>query len=191
MAGLCAQVDALGNPNVAAAGRDFAISYVQGFNWYGTPPTQTSDANVLLLNEAGINSFEQRYGVTEAYGFSTAATTDPIYWQASAARMRMALVADAYSIGEPYTFRQIDGKGSLAARFGGEITGQLLAYYDEGALYGGTAPDAFTVNTGPSVNTSTTAAAGKLKATVGVRYSPFAQEVEIDLYAAPVTQPLP
>ena len=66
----------------------------------------------------------------------------------------------------------------------------LMTYYNAGALYGQNATDAFSINTGPAVNTPTLLAAGQLTAQVGVRLSPDAQLVQINLNAVPITQAL-
>jgi hypothetical protein len=147
-----------------------------------------SDRNTL--NAGGINSFATRFGVLQNYGFSTPVllANDSIYWQASHSRLRMALVANAQAVGEPFVFSQIDGKGNTIAAFGAAISAMLTGFYNAGALYGATPNDAFLVNVGPQVNTAASIAAGVLHAAASVRMSPFAQQVLIDLAAIPVTQ---
>ncbi len=110
-AGLCAAVDALGNPNRSPAGAAFPIDYVLDFAWPAAGPYV--DADVQTLNDAGINTFQNRYGVLESFGTSAlvAPASDPIYWQLNHGRLRMALVADAQAVGEPFVFDQLDGKG--------------------------------------------------------------------------------
>lgn len=186
IAGLCARVDQAGNPNRAAAGLSWPLLYVTGLT------TTYVMADVISLNNAGINTFQNRFGTLENYGFSTPVpqTTDPIYWQAEHSRLRMALVAAAAAIGEPFLFAQLDGQGTTISGFGAAIAAMLDGYYRAGALYGPTPAQAYTVDVGPRVNTPASIAAGQLKAAASVRMSPHAQAVEIDLSAVPVTQPV-
>lgn len=193
VAALCARVDNTGNPNQAAAGQNYSLSYVLGSTSLVSSPLSTySLTDLATLNGAGINGFQNRNGLFENYGFVAAVpqTTDAIYFQLSHARLRMALVYQAQFVGEPYVFAQIDGQGSTISAFNGAISQMLLTFYNVGALYGVTAADAFTVNTGPAINTPSSLAAGNLLAQVAFRPSPFAQFVQLTLNAVPITQAL-
>jgi hypothetical protein len=102
IAALCNRVDLTGNPNQAAAGRDYPLQYVQDFKQEFSDP----DRETMLDN--GINTMADVYGVLENYGFNTVVSQadDPVYFQANCARMRMRLVAEAMQIGENYMFRR-------------------------------------------------------------------------------------
>jgi hypothetical protein len=65
----------------------------------------------------------------------------------------------------------------------------LQPHFDAGELFGSTAAEAYSVDT-TSVNTSQTLAAGQLNARVGIRVSPMAEFVYIDVVKTPITQPL-
>jgi hypothetical protein len=177
VAALCARADALGNPNRAAAGRDFPLQYVTGF------VLTVSDVDrEALLDQYAVNTFADVYGVLELYGFQTGRDQDPDdpYWQANCGRARMWLVARAAAAGEKYAFRTIDGRGRLAGALKGEIDGICLALYGVDGLFGTTPAEAFATTVGASVNTIDTTAQGELDAVVEARLS-------IDLVSVPVS----
>lgn len=177
VAALCARVAAGGNDNRAPAGVNWPLNYVTGF-------TETYvEADVATLNAAGINVWADRYGTLCLFGFvsTVLATTDPIFWQASCVRERMALTADVLNAAEPLLFAPIDGQGLTIANLAGKLQAVLTAHFQAGALYGANAAAAGSVST--SGNSTTTAAAGQLLATVYARLVPFAQQVQItDVY---------
>jgi hypothetical protein len=184
VAGLLAQVSKTGNDNQAPAGREWPLPpFVLGF-------TNTfSLENMKTLNEAGINSWAERGGTLCLYGFSTAlpSTTDVIFWQASASRERMSLVAAAEIIGERFQFKTIDGRKQLLSKFQGELQGLGARHYAANALFGENAAEACLVNVSEPVNTLATMQAGELNAEMIVRISPFAQAVNILIVSTPIT----
>lgn len=187
---LCARADALGNPNLAAAGDDFQLDYVQSFTGTNGAPLY-GQSDIDTLNAAGINTWNNVFGVLQNYGFVTPvlSTTDTIYWQFNHSRLRMALEADAQVIGQPFVFSQIS-QLDIAA-FASDLAADLAGYVTSGAIStiapGGTTDQGFAVDTGSTVNTPATMAAGLLLANVSFRPAPFAQLVEIQLNAVPVT----
>lgn len=183
IAGLCARVDQLGNPNRAAGGRDFPLQYVSGFQ---LDPVDTDRA---ALFSKGVNMFADRYGVLENYGFQTpvAQSPDTPFWQLNCSRTRMWLKAQALSIGESYYMRTMDGQGKLAAQLGSELASVCADLYAAGGLYGDTPADAYNLNVSQSVNTTATAAKGTLKAVMQARLSQYAKVVEIDLVSVPIS----
>jgi hypothetical protein len=183
LAALCSRVDSLGNPNRAAAGRDFPLQYATGF------ARTLTDAEVDSLLSVGVNSLVQKFGVLEVYGFQTAVTqtTDNPYWQANVSRARMWMSAQSTAIGETFMFKPIDGRGVLAEAFKRALAGMLLSLYERNGLYGQTPEDAFSVEVGASVNTTSSIAQGELRAVAEVRPSLHAKTVYIDLVTVPVT----
>lgn len=184
VAGLIARNDALGNPNIAAAGPNGICRYCTGV-------TQTyADADRETLNTAGVNVGVNIRGAVQNYGFRTLAnaSTDEAWVQLSKARTHMAIIADGNAVAERYVFSQIDGKGHKAAEFAGDLTGMLLGYYGIGALYGDRPEEAFTVDVGSDVNTPESIADGELRAVLAVRTSPFAELVTLEVAAVPVTE---
>jgi hypothetical protein len=182
IAGLCQRVDAQGNPNRAAGGRDFPLQYASGFVF---DPNDTDRAACFT---AGANMFKDVYGVLENYGFVTPIARDPAtpFWQLSCSRARMWLKARAAAIAENYYMRTLDGAGKIQAAFGHEIAGACAELYEADGLFGDTPDDAYSVNTGVSVNTVDTAANAVLRAVVEARFSQYADTVEVDLVSVPV-----
>lgn len=190
VAALCARADNRGNPNQAAAGTNFPLQYVSAINTIYTNPLTGDISN---LNQNGINVFSVQSNVLQNFGFVSAVavpTSDAIYWQYNHARLRMAIVSAAALVSQPFEFNQVDGQGQTISAFAGALGGMLLTFYAVGALFGGSSADAFTVDVGPTVNTSATLSAGTLTANIAVRMSPFAQLIQIIINAVPITQTL-
>ena len=195
VAALCARVDSnTGNQNQAAAGINYPLGYATAATSIvtGAPTDTYSLADLNTLNAAGVNTFQTVNQVPCNYGFvsSELSTSDQIYWQFNHARLRMAIIAQAQLIGQKYVFAQVDGQGTQATAFKGELQGMLLPLATAGALWAppGTAPSAaFTVDTGSDVNTPVTEAAGQLNATITCSFSYFAQNVKINVNVVPIT----
>jgi hypothetical protein len=185
IAGLFAQVSATGNDNQAPAGRNWPLEpFVLGF-------TNTfSQGNMVTLNNAGINAFAERYGVLCLFGDRTAASkeADPIYYQFSASRERMHLVAEAEEIGERFMFSTLDGRHHTRAKFQGELQAMIKRHWEHDALYGETSQEAGKVEVGEPVNTPATEQAGQLNAELIVRISPTAEAVKLVITSTPITE---
>jgi hypothetical protein len=183
IAALCARADALGNPNRAAAGRDFPLQYAVGF----VESLTTADREALL--DSGVNTFASIYGVLENYGFQTAVpqTTETPYWQFNCARARMWLKAKAAAAMEPYVFRTIDGQGRLLSAVKGDLDAVALSLYQVGGLFGETPQEAFATTVSAAVNTVDSIAQGEIHAVQEVRLSLHAKAVIVDLVTVPVT----
>jgi phage tail sheath protein FI len=186
-AGIIARNDVSYNPNVPAAGVLGQAVYALDLNG------RYSDADYEALNTAGVDMARLIYGGVRTYGYRSLVDPDatPEWLDFGNARLNMAIVAQASAIGERYVFAQIDGRGLMIAQFGGELTGMLAPMYDAGALFGDTPEDAFYVDVGPSVNTPTTIANQELHAVIGVRMSPFAEWVVIEIVKVAVNEALP
>jgi hypothetical protein len=185
VAGLCAQVAATGNDNQAPAGKTWPLSpFVLGFT------NAFNQEQVEELSTAGVNSFKEVQGIPCLYGFVTACSKekDLIFWQASASREQMALVASAEQIGASYLFKTIDGRKRLLARFQGDLQALVKRHWENNALFGETAPEAGLVNVGEPVNTLTTIQNGELNAELIVRISPYANVVSIVITSVPITE---
>jgi hypothetical protein len=187
VAGIIARNDPVYGPNEPAAGVNGQAVYAIDLNG------RYSDADYATLNTSGVNMARLIYGGVRTYGFRSC--VDPIATPAwldfGNARLNMGIVADAEAIGENYVFAQLDGRGRTLASFNGELAGMLLDFYNEDALYGDTPEDAFYVDTGSSVNTPDTIANGELHAVIGVRMSPFAEWVVIEIVKVAVNEALP
>jgi phage tail sheath protein FI len=183
VAGLIARADALGNPNRAAAGRDFPLQYV-------TSPTLTlTAAQVDALSAAGGNTLLTKYGVLQNYGFQTGIAQSDItpFWQFNASRARMYLQAQAQRVGENYLFKPIDAQGKLANALKTDLDAVCMALYQADGLYGETPAEAFHNEVGAAVNTISDVAQGVLNAVCEARFSLHTRSVQIQLVSVPVT----
>lgn len=182
VAALAARADALGNPNQAPAGRDFPLQYATSF----VTDVTTADRETLL--DAGVNTFADRFGVLQLYGFQTTIeqSEDTPFWQANCSRARMWLSTRAAAIGEGYMFKPIDGQGLLANALKHELTALCLELYAVNGLFGAVPEEAFAVEVGPSVNTIETVALGELHAVIEARLSLHAKTIIIELVSVPV-----
>jgi len=183
IAALLNRVDGLGNPNRAAAGRDFPLQFCTGFT------LDISDVQRAQLFSAGVNAFKDVNGVLESYGFQTNVPQSPDtpFWQANCSRGRMWLVDRCQIRGEAYAFKPLDAEGHLAGAFGNDITEECMTLYGNDGLYGATPEDAFAVNVGSTVNTQATAATATLDASVQARWTDQAKAVDVALVSIPVS----
>jgi len=183
-----ARVDALGNPNIAAAGKN---GYAQ--NTLDLSQPAFSDSDRLLLNNAGVTVSRRRYGATIAtWGMRTLAdqASDAQWSQAPNLRCLMAYVARAKALGDQHEFDQVDGFGRALSVFASDLAAAAKIFYDLGALYGATAAEAYRVDTGPGLNTPAQLQAGIMTAQVALRTSPSAEQVVVNIVKTPITQSL-
>lgn len=185
-AGLLARSDALNSANVPAAGEN-------GQARYATDLTQAwTDSQRETLNEAGVTVIRDVYNTIQTYGIRSLADPDEdsLWLQFPGARYLMSIRARVEAVAESFLFEQIDGRGIVFARLKSAIEGELLPDYEAGSLYGSSPEDAFVVDTGDQVNTEETIADGQIKAAVGVRVSPGAEYVYIEIARTAVDQSL-
>lgn len=182
VAALIARAERLGNPNRAAAGRDFPFQYGTGF------VVPVTDANRAALLGVGVNTFVEKQGAFLLYGFQTALaqSADTPFWQANCGRTRMWLKARALAAGENYMFQTIDGRGLLANALKTDLDAICVELWGVNGLFGATPEEAFATEVGASVNTTLTIAQGELNAVVEARLSLHAKRVLIDLVSVPV-----
>lgn len=174
-AGIMARNAARFSANVPAAG-------VNGISRFAIDLTATfTDAERESLNDDGVNIARVIYGQVETYGYRTLAPDTTGWVNLGNARLNMEIVAKAEAIGERYVFSQIDGRRVKISQFGGELSGMLVPYYESGSLYGASVDEAFYVDVGPAVNTDESIADGILRAIVGLKMSPFAEMVVIEI----------
>lgn len=183
-AGLIARNDASGSPNRPAAGDNGQSRWAVDLGYVYTEAERGS------LNDAGVDLARLIYGGVELYGYRTLAPASSGWLALNNARLNMAIVAEAEAIGERYVFRQIDGRRVTISQFAADLTSMLVAYYEQGSLFGTTADDAFYVDVGPQVNTLATIAAGELHAVIACRMSPFAERVYIEIVKTATEIPL-
>ena len=176
-AGKMALNDLTSDANAPAAGSQ------GGASRYATAVTQTFSAtDRASLNAAGVNAIRLSPTLNQIaiYGFRSCAF-DANWVFLNNVRFRMQITFDFDQIAEGFLFSEIDGKGHLFTSFNGALAGRCQFYWLRGSLYGNTANAAFTVNTGPQVNTPATIAAGQLNAQVALKMSPMAEFVNINV----------
>ena len=177
--------DANADANNAAAGLAYSSSYITGVT---QSYVQTDLAN---LNAAGVNIIKQLpTGQFALWGFRSAAF-NPAWTFLNNVRMRMQIVFQAGNLAESFVFQEIDSQGKLFARLNGALSGLMLGYYQRGSLYGPTPAAAFSVNTGPSVNTANTIAAGQINANISVKLSSISEIVNINITKYNLNQAIP
>jgi len=151
-----------------------------------------SAADRASLNSAGINVIRNVPGanIIAVYGYRSLAFD--ANWQfLNNVRFRMQVTRDFNFIAESFVFAEIDGKGHLFATLNGALAGQCQSYWTRKSIYGATPSEAFSVNTGPQINTPATIAVGQVNAAVNLRMSPFGEFVTVNVTKYLVTAPLP
>lgn len=148
---------------------------------------ESAPADIETLNEAGLINFRTIDGRPRAYGFRT---ISPLANRRSLADARtiMAVTDSLQRTAEGYVFARVDSRGKKLADYQGALMGDLAGFWQEGDLYGDTATEAFSVDIGPAANTPETIAAGELHARCGLKTTPFAEAVFVDIAKAPITE---
>lgn len=152
--------------------------------------TTYSASDRATINAAGVNLIRNINGAVAVYGFRSLAT-DTNWISFNNVRFRMQIIRDLDVVVEPFVFAEIDGKGQIFARLAGAVSGQCQLYWLRNSLYGVNPSDAFTVNTGPQINTPTTIAAGQLNVQVNLRMAPQAEQVAVTVTKYLVSATLP
>lgn len=185
--GLIARSEGEGaNPNEAAAGKRGRARYVTGLS-----QAPFTDTDRETLNDAGVTVARLIRSTVTTYGNRslTNPLTDGDWKSFSASRLMMAIAAGADVVMEGYDFEQIDGKGNVFKKLQGDLSGLVcMPLFNAQALFGDTPDEAFTVNTGPDVNTPTTIAAEEIHAQIAARVSPTGEVLTTEVVKVPVTE---
>lgn len=186
--GLIARSEGEGNnPNRAAAGPRGKSRYATGLVNIFT------DVERGELDDGGVIAAILVRGVVTTYGNVSLVnqTTEPNWKSFSASRLVMGVAALASGVLESYDFEQIDGRGYIFKKLQGDLSGAAcMPFYLQNALYGQTPEEAFFVNTGPDVNTPGSIANEEIKAQIGIRVSPTASFLEVEVVKVPTTESL-
>jgi hypothetical protein len=186
VAGIISRNDGQGlSANQPAAGDDGQLLYGTGLS-----QVALNDLDRAAANISGIDVIRAMYGGFRVYGFRSLvdSVADPLWINFANARCYMDLAARLDVVADRFEFKDIDGRGILLGQFNGELAAECMQLYQEGALYGNTPDEAFFIDTGPSVNTSTTLQNLELHAVVSVRMSPFAEWTVIEIVKRPITE---
>jgi hypothetical protein len=115
----------------------------------------------------------------------------PLWTQFQNTRLIMYARAKAKQIGSKYHFEQIDGQHLVFERLKHDLVSELCRpLFAAQALYGATEEEAFRVDVGDQVNTELTITAGRILASVGLKVSPGARFVTIQLARTAINQPV-
>lgn len=179
IAGLLSRNDPGLGSNHAAAGRF-------GLSGYGIGLSQAAwdDSTRQTLNNSGVNVIRQLQGTVTVFGWrsTTNAVSDPNWIDFGNARQFIKLSAELNQVGQNFLFDDIDGQqGNTVGGFHDALAGVLLAHYTAGELFGATAEEAFSVDTGPGVNTLASIQRLELHAICYVKMSLFAEHVVIQV----------
>lgn len=188
VAGIIARNDPSLGPNRPSAGGAGVLKFAKGLS----QPAFT-DANRQTLNDNGVNVIRFVYGQFKVYGWRslTSDVTDSNWIDFGNARLYMALSAQFDAVGEDFMFDEIDGQnGQTIGNFHTSLAGVCLDFYNSRQLFGDTADQAFSVDTGNSVNTLTTIAQNELHAVVAVKMAPMAEFISINVVKALVSDTL-
>jgi hypothetical protein len=187
-----AAVAATGTNDAAAFSNGILGSNVVGFTTafanvasYGTVWSQ-ADANAMA--DAGLCFFGNEYGTFCLDEFVTPDTSDSIFFEATSWAGAMILVANAQAIGFRYKGITIDGQGLAANSLHKDLSAIVQNLFAANVLYGDTADDAASINTGSPVNTPATAQAGQLNANIAARLSQYADQINIAIDVVSLTQ---
>jgi hypothetical protein len=151
-------------------------------------PTNLGDTRDTLM-AAGVNTVRAVNGVVMAYGWRTM-SSEAAWVSIQAPRVVMKVYAVCEAVAENHLFRIMDGQGIEIAHFAGDITGAMMAFYNQGLIYGQNPQDSFQVDVGPSVNTPATLANNELHAVVYIRVSPYSELVSIEIVKVATDQAL-
>lgn len=188
IAGLVARNDPSFGPNRPAAGNAGQSRYAIGLS-----QVAFTDTNRGTLNDNSINVIRGMFGGFRVYGWRSLAdpVTDSGWVDFGNGRLYMSLASELNAVGENYVFDEIDGQnGVTIGSFHDALAGVLLEHYNRGELFGDEPEDAFSVDTGSSVNTLVTIAANQLKAVCSVKMSPMAEIVRIEIVKRLVSEVL-
>lgn len=183
--------DAFGNPNQPPSG----AKNNRGVRRWAVDLSQPawSDTDRKTLSEAGVTVSRRRYGnaiVTFDTVTGADQVNDPLWVMAPNVRTIMAFVAKAKAVGDLAEFDQVDGQGLALGEFRGGLMAAADELYGVGALYGATPSEARYVNVGPDINPPAQLQQGIMKASVALRISPNARQVQISVVKIPITQEL-
>lgn len=181
--GLCARNDGALGANHPSAGRFGQSRYA-----FDVSQPAWDDASRNTLNGSGVNVVRNMSGVITVFGWRST-STDPNWIDFGNARLFMALSARLDIVSQNYLFDVIDGQnGDTIIGFHDDLAGVLMEFFNSNQLFGDTADVAFSVDTGPGVNTLATIAANELHAVISLRMAPMAELVQIEIVKRAVTE---
>lgn len=150
------------------------------------------DSDYDFMANKGVSVIRTRQSSIRVYGWQSLSADRANYRLAHVADMVNFCAWAVEAILEPFVFRPIDGRGVLYAEISSVVTGVLSTYAKAGLLFARTDP-----NTGAvidpgfrievaAVNTPATLANNELRVRIGVRPSPAAEIITVEIVRLPV-----
>lgn len=182
-AGMVARVDQLSDRSLVAAGSDGISRRALGLKY------SFGDADRQELNALGAALFKVVNNSVRMYGYRTSAGPTNNNWMFfQESRVIMQLAYDLDAMMEEFVLKTIDGRKILQTKINVAGTGICTRYWEQNALYGETATDAFRINT-DGVNNVQTAMAGEVHMQAKVKTSRVAEWVNINLVKTMLDRP--
>jgi hypothetical protein len=151
------------------------------------------------LDNGKVNAIRTIAASTRVYGWRSLSNDPANYRMISAADVVNRVVTACKLALEPYVFAAVDGKGQLLSAMAGTLEGVVAPMAVAGGLFPLTTvrngqtvvvDPGYKVDTGPSLNTTTSLSADQIRGTVGVRPAPTAALVLLTVNKASVTAAL-
>lgn len=188
VAGLRARAHVSDGPWRAPAGAIGQARHVVGLE------RELTRSEADALNDDAVSAIRRVAGTIRLYGWRSL-STDVVNYRLLTSRDVLNYVADLGADAlEPFVFDTIDASGHLFNRAEGALRGILEPMRTAGGLYERIAADGtvidpgYRIDTGPSVNTADSLAAGELRANIAVRVSPSAELIRLTITKVSLTQ---
>jgi phage tail sheath protein FI len=188
VAGAIAESDPSKGPGAPVAGANGLANYAMNIDQPAWDDT-TRDT----LNTAGVCVIRFLQQQVTIFGYRSLANpnTQPGWIGFGTSRYLQNLAFRCWNTGQQFLFMLLDGQGQAISKYQAALTALLQADYTLGEIFGATPDQAFSVDTGPAVNTPSTLAQNQMIANVSVRPSPMAELVTIQIINIPITQSVP
>lgn len=156
------------------------------------PTVELSRAQGDALDEAGVSAVRSIAGTTRLYGYRSLSTNVDDYALLNGRDTLNVVAAEARDRLERYVGRTIDGRGQLYAEVAGTASGILAELAQGGGLFplvvdGREVDPGYSVDVGPSVNTSEVQRRNAVAVVMALRVSPVGSLVDVTIIKAGLT----
>lgn len=184
--GMIALVEKKGDASLVAAGSNAISRRAEDLNH------RWSNEDHKTLNGLGVTLGRVLYNNVRTYGYRTVAGPDDTNWLFfQEARVIMSIAHALTAQLEEYVFDSVDGLGHFYSAVKNAAVGVCLPYWIVGALYGGTADQAFRVVVNDSNNPPEQVAMGEIHVTLYLRTSKIAEWLRVEIIKVPTSQEVP
>lgn len=165
-----AQIEGIRQPG---AGRKCGLNGISPF-----VPVLFTDAQIGQLTDAKINPIHRLFGVWQPYGASTQATLEA-FVSAPARQIFNTIRKGAIQLAQQVQWESIDGQGELFQAAQTIYQAYMYSLWFDGALYGQTPEEAYTIICDETNNPAEDLEAAILSVSLYAIPSPFSQQVEV------------